>query len=229
MLKIAVLDDDEVFGKHVQALLKQYIEVPTEILYFSTGTAFLKEGEDTDILFLDIDMPKMNGMELAHELLKKSMPPIVVFLTALPEYVYDAYETEAIGYLLKPIEEEKLEKVLKRAIEKANKRKQNRFICLKSTGQVRRLSVEDILYVENQGRKLLFHTKEAIFTCYGKMEEYERQLPDYFFRCHRGYLVSLKEVASYERNAIYLSNGEMLLMAKQKYPYFLDACIKWLR
>ena len=79
MLKIAVLDDDEVFGKHVQALLKQYIEVPTEILYFSTGTAFLKESEDTDILFLDIDMPKMNGMELAHELLKKSMPPIVVF------------------------------------------------------------------------------------------------------------------------------------------------------
>lgn len=229
MLKIAVCDDDEVFGKHVLSLLAQNMEIPAEMVYFQNGACFLQEGENTDILFLDIDMPDMSGMELARALQEKRKAPVLVFLTALPEYVYDAFETEAIGYLLKPIEEEKFIKVLKRAIQKAETSKQEQHICIKSNGQVRRLSVEDILYVENQGRKLLFHTKKTIFTCYGKMEEYERQLPDYFFRCHRGYLVSLKEVASYERNAIYLSNGEMLLMAKQKYPAFLEACIKWLR
>lgn len=228
MLRIAVCDDDEMFGKNVLTLLERTIEIPAEVVYFQNGNTFLKEGENTDILFLDIDMPEMNGMELAHVLKKKGQAPVLVFLTGLPEYVYDAFETEAIGYLLKPIEEEKFKKVLKRAVQKAEAIKQERYLYIKSNGQVWRILGEDILYVENQGRKLLFHTKDAVFTCYGKMEEYEKLLPDYFFRCHRGYLVSLKEVVSYDRNTIYLSNGEELLMAKKKYPAFLEACMKWL-
>ena len=80
-----------------------------------------------------------------------------------------------------------------------------------------------------RGGSWFFTQKGGMCACYGKMEEYERRLPAYFFRCHRGYLISLKEVSSYDRISVVLSNGETVLMAKQRYDAFLQAVVEWLK
>lgn len=229
MLKVAVCDDDALFGKQFLCLIGKCASVPVQTVYYSDGAAFLAGGDDTDILFLDIDMPGRNGMELALDLRDKEKRPLLIFLTGLAEYVYDAFEAEAFDYLLKPVEENKLRKVLQRAIQKAEAAKAAQHLSIKSGGTVYRLPVDALLYVENQGRKLLFHTKKGDYSCYGRMEEYESLLPEWFFRCHRGYLISLKEVVSYERDLVRLSDGQEVLMAKKRYEAFLQACIAWLK
>lgn len=229
MIKIAVVDDDALFGNHVAKLIEECAPEPVRTACFQSGRAFLEQGENPDILFLDISMPDMSGMELAQALQKKKKRPAVVFLTGLAEYVFDAFEAEAAGYLLKPVEQEKLVQVLNRVIGRLHEAKKEPLLFIKNSGMVRKLAPADILYVENQGRKLIFHTKKGICDCYGKMEEYERRLPAYFFRCHRGYLISLKEVSSYDRISVVLSNGETVLMAKQRYEAFLKAVVEWLK
>ena len=229
MIKITVVDDDALFGSHVAKLIEECAPEPVATACFQSGRAFLEEGEDTDILFLDISMPDMSGMELALALKKKRKHPVVIFLTGLSEYVYDAFEAEAAGYLLKPVDKEKLAQVLKRVIGRLHEAERENLLLIKNGGTVTRIAPADILYVENQGRKLVFHTKRGMCACYGKMEEYERRLPAYFFRCHRGYLISLKEVSYYDRISVVLSNGETVLMAKQRYDAFLQAVVEWLK
>ena len=229
MIKITVVDDDTLFGNHVAKLIEECAPEPVSTACFQSGRAFLEEGEDTDILFLDISMPDMSGMELALALKKKRKHPAVIFLTGLSEYVYDAFEAEAAGYLLKPVDKEKLAQVLKRVIGRLHEAERENLLLIKHGGTVTRIAPADILFVANQGRKLVFHTKRGIYACYGKMEEYERRLPAYFFRCHRGYLISLREVSSYDRISVVLSNGETVLMAKQRYDAFLQAVVEWLK
>lgn len=229
MVNISVVDDDALFGKNVAGLIEACAPEPVRTSFFQSGRAFLEQGADTDILFLDISMPDMDGMELAFALKEKKRRPVVVFLTGMPEYVYDAFEAEAAGYLLKPVDKEKLKQVLHRVIGRLHETEKEGFLLIKDGGFVHKIAVEEILYVENQGRKLVFHTRTGIYACYGKMEEYEKKLPACFFRCHRGYLISLKEVSSYDRISVVLSNGETVLMAKQRYEAFLQAVVDWMK
>ncbi len=228
MLKIAVCDDDLLFGKKVSEMIKKQADVPVEVTCFQNAGDYAKGGCSQDILFLDIDMPGMSGWELAKHLKEQGERPIIIFLTGLRDYVFDAFEVEAAGYLLKPLEEEKLKKALDRAVAKALSEKQDRHVLVKSGQVVHRIAAGEIFYVENQGRKLVFHTKQGEFSCYGRMEDWEKKLPSYFFRCHRGYLVSLKEVSAFDKSSVSLSNGESVLMAKQKYLEFAKACIMWM-
>lgn len=228
MLKIAVCDDDMLFSKRASEMIKKQADMPVEVSCFHSGNDYVKSGCSPDILFLDIDMPGISGWELAKGLKEQGRCPVIIFLTGLSDYVYDAFEVEAAGYLLKPLEEGKLKKALDRAVAKVLSDKQDKFVFVKNGQVVHRIAAGDIFYVENQGRKLVFHTRHGEISCYGRMEDWEKKLPSYFFRCHRGYLVSLKEVSAFDRSSVSLSNGESVLMAKQKYLEFARACILWM-
>ena len=91
--------------------------------------------------------------------------------------------------------------------------------------------LDDILYAENQARKIMLHTKskKEPYCFYEKMEVLEQKLGDRFFRAHRGFLVNLQEVARYDNSNIELKNGESVFLAKQKYNDFVTAYMKYLR
>ncbi len=228
MFEIAVCDDDVLFADNVSVLIEKLADMPVEVTCFHSGSDYLKSGCCPEILFLDIDMPGMSGWDLAGVLKEQRKSPVIVFLTGYSDYVYDAFEVEAAGYLLKPLDERKLKKVLDRAMAKALSDKQDRYVFIKNGQVVHRIAAGDIYFVENQGRKLIFHTRRGEISCYGRMEDWEKKLPSYFFRCHRGYLVSLKEVSAFDKSSVCLSNGESVLMAKQKYLEFAKACILWM-
>lgn len=231
MLKIAICDDDERMRQYLQTLIQRQTGEQPDL--YESGEEILKRYMDYDILFLDIclrqedDAQKLDGMETAKKIRAHS-DLLIVFITAMPDYVYEAYDVEAFHYLLKPIDEKKLEEVLARAVTRAQEKKNMPSLLIKTNGKFMRIQVEDICYVENDGRKVALHTKNGEYSYYEKMEALEKKLTKGFFRSHRGYLVNLQEVSGYDRTSITLKCGDVVFLSKQKYAAFVAAYMEYL-
>lgn len=231
-MTIAVCDDDDKIRKHLVGMIRSFTdksENPVQILEFSGGEELLVLEGKPDIVIMDIGMGGMNGMEAAARLRQVS-DAILIFVTALKDYVFDAFDVGAFHYLLKPVDENKFFEVLERAlgeIEARNGKKRAGF-TVKTLEGFRTVKSNDIYYAENIARKIVLHTKEGDISYYEKMEHLEKQLGNGFFRCHRGYLVSLDKVKQYDSRQIELINGDTILLSRQKYPDFVQAYMKYM-
>lgn len=230
MLQMAVCDDDEVMGEYLKQLIERRLKSSGnyKISVFSSGRQLLKEGTRFDIFFLDINLKDINGIDMARQL-RQETEAVIVFVTALKEYIFDAFDVQAFQYLLKPVDEEKFFQVLDKALLECRTLKQSEPLVIRVKGVYRNVPKDSILYAENEARKIVLHLKEEQIAYYAKMSELEILLGKSFFRCHRGYLVNLGEVKSYDTGSIQLRNGESILMAKQKYSDFVTAYMEYLR
>lgn len=230
MLKIAVCDDEPAYVKQISDRIKRFMS-DCEIVSFLSGEDLLVRGALFDIYFLDIQMEKMNGIEAAKKLREQDEESIIVFLTGAKEYVFDAFDVSALQYLVKPIDDAKLQETLVRA-KKEIRKKQNRKdrqIFIKTRQKNMTLNVSDILYFENERRKIAVHTLRGKISFYGVMADMERDTGADFCRCHRGYLVNLFHVAEYDRETITLSNGERIYLSKDRYHNFVKQYMRYLR
>lgn len=230
-MRIAICDDEARGRERIQTLLeKEFTQVQTR--EFDSGMKLLtavREGYQPDILLLDIAMEGMNGMETARQI-KALSDVILIFVTGVKEQVFQAFDVGAFHYLVKPVEEERLKEVLRRAMQEVNKRQGTpKFLLIKSGGAHRKVPVEDILYVENDGRKVVVHTKTEKLEYYERMNHLEEVLGEEFYRCHRGYLVALRAISGYDNTSITVSTGEKVYLAKQKYSEFVKLYCRFLK
>lgn len=181
------------------------------------------------MVFLDIQMEGLNGIKTAEKLKRCKEDTIVIFITGIREYVFDAFDVAAFHYLLKPIEEKKFTEVFRRAEAEILKRKklENRQLFLKSKGIT--LSQNSILYIESKGKKAAIHTVKEIIEIYAVMSELEKQLSDSFYRCHRGYLVNMAYIAEYDNESITLNNGDSVYLTKKKHSEFVKIYMWYLQ
>lgn len=230
MLQIAVCDDEKSMGEYLKRLIEQRLadDKDYRVEVFSSGTELLECGKDFNLFFLDIDLKDMSGIDMARMLRQRS-EAVIVFVTALKEYVFDAFDVQAFQYLLKPIDEEKFFQVLDKALAECRPLKQSEPLVIRVKGIYRNIPRENILYAESEARKVVLHLKDEQISYYAKMGELEEILGDQFFRCHRGYLVNMNAVSGYDTGSIQLKNGEVILMAKQKYGAFVTAYMEFLR
>lgn len=229
---IAVCDDDENIRKHLAKMICSFTDKyddPVQILTFSSGEELLGCEVDLDIVIMDIGMSGMNGIKTAARLRQVS-GAILIFVTALKDYVFDAFDVGAFHYLLKPVDENKFFEVLERALGEVEARssKKNAGFTVKTLNGFRTVKSDDIYYAENIARKIVLHTREGDVSYYEKMEHLEKQLGNSFFRCHRGYLVSLDKVKQYDSREIVLVNGDRILLSRQKYSDFVQAYMKYM-
>ena len=230
-MRIAICDDEknirELIGNKVA---KQYPEA--EIVFFQSGEELLLSDKHIDILFLDIQMSGRNGMETARELRKKDKSVILIFVTAVEEYVFQAFDVGAFNYIVKPIDDTKFVDVLCRAVDEwcsqdTNVREPEAYYVMINNGGVHtKVMIEDIVYAEVFNRKVVIHKLDDEIEYYGKMSDLEAVAGDSFFRPHRAYLVNFKYVEKYDATTIYLENGTAL-MAKQNYPDFVKKYMKY--
>ena len=230
-MRIAICDDEkdirELIGEKVTA---QYPEA--EIIYYPSGEELLLSDKPIDILFLDIQMPGKNGMEVAKELRKKEKDAILIFVTAVEEYVFQAFDVGAFHYLVKPIDDVKFNEVLRRAVaELESKRVQKKtpeekYVMINNAGVHRKVMIEDIVYAEVFNRKIVIHKMNDTIEYYGKLSDLEALAGENFFRPHRAYLINFKYVVKYDATTIYLETGSVL-MAKQNYPVFVKKYMKY--
>ena len=232
-MRIAICDDE----KNIRELIankvaKQYPDA--EIILFQSGEELLLLDESIDILFLDIQMSGIDGMETARELRKKDKSVILVFVTAVEEYVFQAFDVGAFNYIVKPIDDGKFSDVLHRAVDEWSsqnineKEPEERYVLINNSGVHTKVILDEIVYAEVFNRKVVIHKLDGEIEYYGKMSDLESLAGDSFFRPHRAYLINFKYVEKYDATTIYLERGTVL-MAKQNYPEFVKKYMKYIQ
>ena len=216
------MDDEKAIREHICGMVEEQ-QPESRIEAYATGGELLASGKRFDIVFLDIQMEGMNGIEAARSLREKQGDTVLVFVTGIRDYVFDAFDLYAFQYLLKPIDEDKFAEVLARAVREAAKKKERRVLFIKSRNLT--LDQSEILYIESRAKKVEIHTKGAAqaIEIYAAMDELEGQLEENFYRCHRAYIVNMDFITEYDGESITLTNGDRVYLTKKKYGEFVKA------
>lgn len=229
MLSIAVCDDELLFCARLSEKIRCMMEQlgrTCVIRQFQSGTELLETIEQFDIIFLDILMADLNGMDTAKRIRERAYDKLLVFISSSPDYVWDSYEVEAFWYLVKPVSEKKLEQVLHRAVVKAEEGPQE-YLIIQKERRPRKLFLKDICYFEIRGRVIELHGTEGVLPYYGQLGDLEKQLSGKgFFRCHKSILVNLAYVDTYSYQEVVLENGERLPIARRRYEAFCQALLE---
>ena len=230
-MRIAICDDEKNIRELIESKVrKQCPEV--EIVFFSSGEELLLSDMHIDMLFLDIQMSGRNGIETAKELRKSNRMMIIIFVTAVEEYVFQAFDVGAFHYIVKPVNDEKFSSVLQRAVEewcyknKDVKAPEENYILINNSGVHTKVVLDEIIYAEVFNRKVVIHKLNKTIEYYGKLSDLESVAGDSFFRPHRAYLINFKYVEKYDATTIYLEKGKVL-MAKQNYSEFVKKYMKY--
>ena len=231
MYRIAVLDDEVEEQDNMTQLLRCYAashSVSFEIAAYEDGADFLEDFRDQyDIIFCDIRMKFTDGMTAARQIREKNSRAVVVFTTNLADYAVQGYEVDALGYLLKPISRELLERNLDRAL--ARLRTENTsYLVIEVSGKVTRVPVDDIRYIECVRHYQYIHTSKETHRVITPLTELESQLdPNAFLRCNSGCLVHLKYVETAGRKTVTV-DGEVLTISRGKEKDFMAGLTRYL-
>ena len=230
-MRIAVCDDE----KEIRDMFAEKIErlyPGADLSLYRSGEELLLSDKEPDILLLDIQMPGKNGMETAKELRRKNKKAIIIFVTALDDFVFQAFDVGAFHYLVKPFGDNKFEEVLENAVKEFEDRKADnsnqgkKVIMIMAGGKHITVNLAEIIYAEVFDRKVILHTIHEDIEYYGKMKELHERAGEDFYRPHRAYLVNFNYIRKYDATTIYLEKGQAL-MAKQNYRDFVKSYLRY--
>ncbi|MCB2338843.1 LytR/AlgR family response regulator transcription factor [Clostridium estertheticum] len=216
MLKIAVCEDDQNQRQDLVKMLERNLNKEQyDISEFSSGEELLLSIKKFDMYFLDIQMNGLTGIEVAKKIRSINEISVIIFITGFKGYVFEAFDVRAFHYILKPVQEEKFKEILRSALTQFEKN--DKFIITRIMGNLNKIFIKDILYIESEQRKLKVHTSCNIIEYYYKISDMEHELQGCnFFRCHKSYIVNLKYVQSFDSGSITLRNCEKIYLSKYK-------------
>ena len=230
MIKIAVCDDEPVMCRRLEQMvafgLEQWDE-PFRIICYTNAIQFLHSPLDYDLVFLDIQMPNLDGIGLAKRLREKEFEGVLIFVTVQKEYMLDAFEVEAMDYLCKAVDECRLERALERSLRRL-RRKEERYLTIRTMNWCRNVKLKDIYYCEVVNRKIYLHMKDGVLEYYGKIKEVEQQTAPDFIRCHRSFLVNPEHLSEYRNGQAVLENGEQVPVSKNCHAAFMKKMMEYM-
>ncbi len=175
-----------------------------------------------DIILMDIQMRRMDGMTTAEYLRRMDQEVVIIFITNLAQYAIRGYAVDALDYVLKPVNYFAFSQRLGRAISRI-RRREGVSLVVATKGENRKILSSQLYYVESQGHTLIYHTRDGEFTATGTLKEVEEVLKDSgFSRCNKGYLVNLEYVDAV-RDGAAIVNGEPLLISRGRKKEFTEA------
>ncbi len=228
MIKIAVCDDEQASRQDVSAKLKGQLANEEYLIYeFSSGEQLINsvkyKGEFFHIIFLDIQMGELNGIETAKRVMEINEDAHFVFVSSYKEYVFEAFDVNAINFLLKPASKEKLEQTVAKILQRIGDSKN--YILIEEESKITKVFLHNIQYCEALNHKVFICDKENIYRYKKKLDSLEKELTDNFFRCHRSYIVNLNFVLAYENNFAHMPKGEKIPVAVRRYASFMEALL----
>lgn len=209
MFSIALCEDNSLQREELKNNLSRVLDeigVEYKITAFETGEQLLKSyPEKLDILFLDIQMGKLTGMEAAKRVREYDNKVEIIFITALWDYVQKGYEVRAFRYLIKPVKFEELKEQAIACIESISD-KRDTHITIKDKSNVLKIRTEEILFLETFQRKVIIHTESQDYIVKMSMNKLEKELIDRgFFRCHTSYIVNLSKVEELQKDCLVIN------------------------
>ncbi len=229
--RMAVVDDRSEDRELITSLVRSCAEsleppIHPEIRPFSSAEAFLFSYEvapDYDILFLDIELPGLNGVELAKRIRAKNETVQIVFVTGYSDYIAEGYDVSALHYLMKPLEKEKLQKVLEKAVSRLTKNEKT--LMVKTESRLIRIPVHEIRYIDVFGNYITIHAKENISEK-KTLSSIEKELDERFYRLGRSAIINLTMVHHVTRSEVFLLSGETIPLPRGAYEGLIQAIIR---
>lgn len=225
-MKIAIVDDEVQSTELLIGYINEFQEENGnrfDVAYFKSGLEFMDTPEGFDLVFMDIAMPHINGMETAREMRKKNNACSLIFVTNMAQYAIEGYEVEAMDFLLKPVEYFNFSLKLKKAI-RLYESQQRHLISIPLKDGELYISTDDIFYIEVIAHSIIFHTNKRVFESRkNALKTYEQQLLGRdFARCNYNYLVNLKYVTKFSGDVI-LVGGDELRVSRNRKKSFMKA------
>lgn len=230
MLRIAIIEDDASHRQRLTDHLRRYEKEKKqtfEIDSFASGIQFLENYTPCwDVIFLDIEMPGIDGMSVAEDIRRSDSGVVLIFVTNLTHYAIKGYAVNAMDYILKPINYTSFCMTLNKVVwhyENVTEK----FINLKLKNGIRKVSLNSIYYVEVLKHYLTWHTIDGDFTVRGTFSSAEKELSEQFARCNSCYLVNLKHVKFVNKE--YVQTGPYTLpVSRRSYLPFLETLNRYL-
>lgn len=223
-MRIAICDDEEIYRIELKSLLdKLLINVDYNIDTFDDGNRLTEsfKGLPYDLVFLDIEMPAVDGITLAKKIRAISEKVFIVFLTSHVEYAIEGYEVNALRYLTKPVDIEKLKEVIRFVQEKQGKERQ---LIIKEDGEELLINLNDVIFMESMNQNVRIVTTKGEHVIRYNIGDFEEQLKnDGFFRIHRGYLISLSKVKKLSKSDVIMDGDTILPVSRSNIKPLKDA------
>ena len=232
-INIAVCDDEPEQTEYIKMLVKKWAEqnrVQIQTDMFDSAENFkaaLIDGKEYNILLLDIQMDGQNGVELARELRKTDGKTVIIFITALTDYLQEGYDVSALHYLIKPIKENKFFEILNKAY--ANITQGKKFLIVNSGGKDCRILFGDILYIEAVRNYVVIAAIDGEYEVRQNISKIEEDLDNSFFRCQRSFIVMLKHIKYISKTEVLLDNGKTIPLSRNIYKDLYKAFINYFK
>lgn len=225
---IVICDDEVIQVDIVEKLILetvQQINKEVNIIKFFAGedlVNFYESNNEIHIIFLDMEMNGINGIECAKRIRKKHKKVVIIFITGYKQYVFDVFEVNTFRYLLKPIKKDQFKKALMEAIKsvehtkKINKKKQKEFLVINKNKERIIIAYNSIIYFEKYKNKVLLICDNKKIEFYGTFNELNVSLDtNNFIRIHQGYIVNINKIEVVTSKEVFMKNGQKLPVSRR--------------
>ena len=220
-MQIAICDDEAYFRNELKDKLLKYKKekrIAIDIYEFENGVSLLESETVFDIIFLDYQLPDINGMDIAKRLRAENASCCIIFVTQYPQFVYDSFEVQPFRFFVKPLSDEKLCSALDTFLEN------NKLITplvIVNEGQQITIEAKSIVYLEGDGKYCLVRTVDNTYRSSKTLSQVQELLPKHcFYRIHKSYLVNMYYISSIQGSELNLINGEKASIGRTRLSDF---------
>ena len=229
-MKIAICDDEA----QIRELLKETIEkycfinnIELNLQTFESGEDFIKQDfQDFNVIFLDVDMPGMDGLETAKAIRDKNQEMLIIFLTAYSEFVFESFKVDAFRYLVKPVPDQEMMETLDAIRDKLCAPEDN--LSFQFQNEMYSIRYSDIIYIEGMRDKLWIYCKDTTYRWRGTLKNLNEMLQDKgFFQVHRSYIINMNKIQKYNSQTVVMESGYRVPISKYRLDDFKEEYIKY--
>ena len=232
MIHIAICDDEKHMSDHIRSMISDFFRKKNQEIslhMFSSGEELLSYNGQIDILFLDIQMKDMDGMETARKLRADKFRGFLVFITVLKEMVFQSFEVQAYDYLVKPVDEKQFEKTMERLYASMQNASEDSLLVQKGY-EGRIIPKDEIVFCEIIDRKIYLNLASGeVVDYYERIENLETKLDNRFYRCHRSYLINLKHLKGYKNGTACMDNGKEIPVSRLRSKEFSSVVLQYMK
>ncbi len=223
-MRIAIIEDEKSAYEALNECIERYFSSKKQeysVVWFDKAITFLSDYKAIyDIVFMDIDLPDLNGMQAAEKLRTNDSRTVLIFVTNMAQYAVNGYDVDALSFIVKPVRYPSFARKLDKAL-KIVSQNSDATINISQNGSLTRVAISDLRYVEVEKHALIYHAETNV-SCWGSLKKAEEKLSAYsFLRCNNYCLVNPKYIAKVKENTVTLNDGTQIAISRPRRPKFL--------